>query len=281
MPPISTGSDRALGVTIRLAPRLRNSRFTRSPMSSMTPSMAVATAVPMATAATVMVLRRGDRRMDWLTKRRNMRLSGIAEEFRSGNDLVAGDHQLVALYLRGDGNGIASAVHSDARNEDGGCAILANHVRPLLIVALVAANLTGIEGGYQRLVWAADDDETHMDAGLFDGEAVQVAVVHCGYGDADRAVYDGNRDGGGQFGGGFGVDEFGGDAQDEEAGGQAGCDHPGPLAAHGPARLAEGSALEAVERGSAAFAIFHQQHGAGQRQDSHEEEDFIADDGTD
>src|SRR5271157_1184157 len=112
MPPISTGSDRALGVTIRLAPRLRNSRFTRSPISSMTPSMAVAAAVPMATAATVMVLRRGDRRMDWLTKRKNMRLTGVAEEFRAGDELVAGDHQLIAFHPRGDGNGIASAMHA-------------------------------------------------------------------------------------------------------------------------------------------------------------------------
>src|ERR1700691_3855168 len=109
MPPISTGSDCALGVTIRLAPRLRSSRLTRSPIFSMTPSMAVATAVPMATAATVMALRRGDRRMDWLTKRKNMRLAGIAEEFLAGNEPVAGDRQLIAFHLRDDRYGIASA----------------------------------------------------------------------------------------------------------------------------------------------------------------------------
>src|ERR1035437_10847045 len=100
MPPISTGSDCALGVTVRFAPRLRSSRLTRSQISSMTPSMAVATAGPMATAATVMALRRGERRMDWLTKRRNMRLTGIAEEFLAGNELVAGNRQLVAFQDR-------------------------------------------------------------------------------------------------------------------------------------------------------------------------------------
>src|SRR5580700_8766205 len=131
MPPISTGSERALGVTMRLAPRLRNSRFTRSPISSITPSIAVATAVPMATAATVMALRRGDRRMDWLTKRRNMRLAGIAEDFLAGNELIAGDYQLIACHLRWDGDGIASAMHADAGNEDGGGAILADHVGAL------------------------------------------------------------------------------------------------------------------------------------------------------
>src|ERR1019366_2746473 len=281
MPPISTGSDRALGVTIRLAPKLRSSRFTRSPISSMTPSMAVAAAVPMATAATVMALRRGERRMDWLTKRRNMRLTGIAEEFRAGNELVAGNHQLAAFHLRGDRDGIASAVHADAGDEDGGGAILADHVGTFLIVALIAANLTGIESGYQRLVGAADDDEAHVDAGFLDGEAVQVAVIDRIHRDADLAVHDGNRNGGGQLGGGFGVDEFGGDAQDEEAGGQAGCGHPGALAPHGPARFTQGGASEAVEHGGAAFAIFHEQHGARQRQDGDKEEDFVADDGTD
>src|SRR5580700_10133538 len=116
MPPISTGSDSALGVTIRLAPRLRSSRLMRSPISSMTPSMAVATAVPIATAATVITLRRGERRMDWLTKRRNMRLTGIVEDFFAGNQLIAGDHQFIAFHLRSDGDGIASAARADTGN---------------------------------------------------------------------------------------------------------------------------------------------------------------------
>src|SRR5579872_4098040 len=108
MPPISTGSARPLGVTIRFAPRLRNSRFTRSPISSITPSMAVATADPMATAATVMALRRGERRIDWLTKRRNMSARrtedrGPRQQFGGGND------ELVALYARFDRNRIATA----------------------------------------------------------------------------------------------------------------------------------------------------------------------------
>src|SRR5271165_748812 len=222
MPPISTGSDRALGVTNRLAPRLRNSRFTRSPISSMTPSMAVATAVPMATAATVIALRRGDRRMDWLTKRKNMRLAGIAEDFLAGDELGGGDHQLAAFHLGRDRDGIAATVDADAGNEDGGSAILADHVGALLIVALVAANLASVKGGHQRLIGAADDDEAHMHAGLVDGKAVQVAVVHGIHRDADLAVRDGNRNRGGEFGGGLGVNELGRDAEDEQAGGEAG-----------------------------------------------------------
>src|SRR5580658_726944 len=281
MPPISTGSDCALGATIRFAPRLRSSRFTRSPISSITPSMAVATAVPIATAATVMALRRGDRRIDWLTKRRNMRLRGIAEEFLAGNELVAGDHQLIACYLRSDWDGIASAGRADAGNEDGGSAILADHVGTFLIVTLIATNVAGIEGRYQRLVGAPDDDEAHMDAGFVDGEAVQVAVVHHSHRNADLAVDERNRCGGRQLGSGFGIDEFGGDTEDEKARGEAGCGHPKALALHAPTGFAEGGALQAVEHGGAAFAIFHQQHGAGEGQDGHEEEDLVADDWTD
>ena len=54
--------------------------------------MAVATAVPMATAATVMALRRGERRMDWLTKRRNMSVALRTEDSDAGGEFVGGDH---------------------------------------------------------------------------------------------------------------------------------------------------------------------------------------------
>src|ERR1700691_2328048 len=165
MPPISTGSDRALGVTIRFAPKRGSSPFPGSPISSITPSIAVATAVPIATAATVIALRRGDRRMDWLTKRKNMRLTGIAEDFLAGNELIAGDYQLIAFHLRGDGDRIASAMRTDAGNEDRGCAILADHVGAFLIIALIAANLAGVERGRQRLVGPANHDEAHAQAG--------------------------------------------------------------------------------------------------------------------
>src|ERR1700734_2043998 len=124
MPPISTGSEPAFAVTIRLAPRPRSSWFIRSPISSITPSMAVATADPMATAATVIALRRGARRIDSLTKRRNMLLSGIAKQLHARKNLAGGDHQLAAFDARFERNGIASAARSDARNENGGAAVL-------------------------------------------------------------------------------------------------------------------------------------------------------------
>src|SRR5689334_14989252 len=101
--------------------------------------MAVATAAPMATAATVIALRRGDRRIDWLTKRRNMVLGGIPENPGAGHQVVGGNHHAVALHLGSDRYRIASAVRADARNENRRGAVLADDVGALLIVALVAA----------------------------------------------------------------------------------------------------------------------------------------------
>src|SRR5690349_22855010 len=184
MPPISTGSERPFGVTMRFAPRLRSSRFTRSPISSITPSMAVATAVPMATAAMVMALRRGERRIDWLTKRRNISRAGRAENPGAPGNLIGSDHELIAFHAGRDGDGIASAHRAQGRDVDGRRAVLANHIRPVLIVALVAADGAGVEGSSQRLVGTADDDHAHRHAARCDGEAVQIAVADRGHGDA-------------------------------------------------------------------------------------------------
>src|ERR1700734_134066 len=140
MPPISTGRDPAFGVTIRLAPRPRSSRFTRSPISSITPSMAVATAEARATAASFIALRRGARRIDSLTKRRNMLQSGIAKQLHAWEKLAGGNHQPIALHPRIERNRIAPAARSNARNENGGAAVLADHVGTILIVTLVATD---------------------------------------------------------------------------------------------------------------------------------------------
>src|SRR5690242_15805014 len=126
-------------------------------MSSITPSMAVATAEPMATAATVMALRRGERRMDWLTKRRNMSVrrpenAGAAQQFGGGY------HELIAFHAGLDRYRVASARGADRRHVYRRRAILANHVRPVLVVALMTADGAGIESSGQRLVGAADDN---------------------------------------------------------------------------------------------------------------------------
>src|SRR5579871_3413951 len=206
MPPISTGSARPFAVTIRLAPRLRNSRFTRSPISSITPSMAVATADPMATAATVITVRRGDRRSDWLTNLRNMLRRRVAEDLLARHQLVRRNHQLIAFHFRLDGNRIAPAVLAYARNEDCRCAVLADHVASLLIIALGPTDLAGIERRYQRLVRLANHDHAHVHAIGFNREAMQVAIVHAGHRNAQPAVHHAHRRGLGQLTGRFRVD---------------------------------------------------------------------------
>src|SRR5579864_6489856 len=130
MPPISTGSALDFGVTIRLAPRLRSSRLTRSPTSSIAPSMAVATADPRATAPTAMALRRGARPSDCPTNRRNNSPAPAVEMFGAGAQLIRGDDQLVALDSRFERNRIAAARLADGRNVDGRSAVLADHILP-------------------------------------------------------------------------------------------------------------------------------------------------------
>src|SRR5579859_129558 len=145
MPPISTGRDADFGVTSRFAPRLRSSRFTRSPISSMAPSIAVATAEPSATAPIAMALRRGARRIDSPTKRKNKSAAPGLENFRARQQLRSGDHDLAVLDLRFERNGIAAAGCADGGNVDGRGAILADHIGTLLIIPLAAADLAGVE----------------------------------------------------------------------------------------------------------------------------------------
>src|SRR6266849_1636922 len=139
MPPISTGRVADLGVTSRFAPMLRSSRLTRSPTSSMAPSMAVATADPSATAPMAMALRRGARRMDRPTNRRNKSVAP-AEIPCAREQLSGGDHHLVAIDARFEWNRVAATGLSDRRDVNGGGAVLAHHVRALLIIALAPAN---------------------------------------------------------------------------------------------------------------------------------------------
>src|SRR5579862_5293111 len=149
---------------MRFAPRLRSSRLTRSPISSMTPSMAVATAEPMATAATVIAFRRGERRIDWLTKRRNISGARGLEDLHTAQELVGRDDKLIAFHARFEGDWIASAGGADRGRVNGGRAVFADDVRPALVVALAAADGAGIEGGGERAIGAADDDHAHRRA---------------------------------------------------------------------------------------------------------------------
>src|SRR6516164_8861711 len=115
MPPISTGRDADFGITSKFAPRFRSSRFTRSPTSSMDPSMAVATADPRATAPMAIAFRRDARRIDCPTNRRNKSVAP-AEDLRAHQEFVGGNHKMIALHRRLQGNRVAPARLPDGRN---------------------------------------------------------------------------------------------------------------------------------------------------------------------
>src|SRR5579872_1920189 len=178
MPPISTGSAADFGVTSRFAPTLRNSRFTRSPTSSMAPSMAVATADPKATAPMAMALRRGARRIDCPTNRRNKSAAPDAEMLRAGQQLVRGNHDLVTIDFRLERNRVTPTLLADRRDIDGGCAVLEDHVGTFLIVALASTNLASVKGDGNGLIGPADGDDPHRHTIRFDREAVQHTIVY-------------------------------------------------------------------------------------------------------
>src|SRR5271156_4472276 len=153
-----TGSVSDMGVTIRLAPRLRNSRARRSPTSSATVSVAVATAMPTTSAAAVSTLRRGLRTNDSRTRRANIlgvdRCGGASQRRKINDHLSphdAGFH----------GDGIATAVVTDGRDVDGRAAIPADHVLSFLAVSRPAANLAGVERSRIVAVRFVDDEEVN------------------------------------------------------------------------------------------------------------------------
>src|SRR5438270_5024975 len=104
--------------------------------------------------------------------------------------------ELIAFHAGFDRYRIASARGADRRHVNGRRAVLANYVRPVLIIALMAADGASVESSCERLVGAADDDHAHRYAIGFDRETVQVAIVDRGYGDAHEAVHCRNGDGG-------------------------------------------------------------------------------------
>src|SRR5258706_1269157 len=156
---MTTGSEADFGVTIRFAPMLRNSRFTRSPTSSIAPSMAVATADPSATAPMAMALRRGARRIDCPTNRRNNSMTPAAEMLGTRQQLVGGDYELLALDAGFQRNRVAASLLADGRNVDRRGAVFAHHVAATLVVTLAAANPAGVESDGDGLIGPLDGDD--------------------------------------------------------------------------------------------------------------------------
>ena len=157
-PPVNAA---ACDVTTIFAPSERSSRLILSPMSSMTPSMAVATAEPMAIAAMMSALRRGARRNRFLDKAQNHEVASFAKFRSAGFERRRIDHQRRAIHMRLQRNRVATALRADRRNHDLRTAIPANHFRALLIIALRAADRAGIESRRQRVIRLLDHDEPH------------------------------------------------------------------------------------------------------------------------
>src|SRR5258708_5870621 len=239
IPPITTGREADFGVTIRLAPKLRSSRFTRSPTSSMAPSMAVATADPSATAPIAMAFRRGARRIDWPTNRRNNSTTPADEMPGARQQLAGRDHELPALDARFERNRVAAPLLTDSRNVDGGSAVLANHVAAILIVALASANLAGVKRHSDGLIGPLDRDDTDGCTIRLDRKTVQHPVAHQADWNADHAFRYRERHGCRKLGRRFGVNELRRDGQHEQGRSRAGRQHPHPLAPRRPFRLAQ------------------------------------------
>src|SRR5882724_2686716 len=239
MPPITTGNDADFGVTRRFAPKLRSSRFTRSPTSSIAPSMAVATADPSATAPMAISLRRGARRIDWPTNRRNNSTTPAAEMPGTRRQPVGGDYELFALNAGFQRDRITASRLADGRNVDGGGTVLADHVAAILIVALAPANLAGVERDSDGLIGPLDGDDAHRRAVGLDRKTVQQAVAHHADGNAHHALRHCERNGGRQLGRRFGVDELRRDGQHKYRRRRTGRHHPHPLAPRRPLRFAQ------------------------------------------
>src|SRR5665213_1536375 len=207
MPPVS---EAARAVTTMFEPAWRSSRFTLSPIESITPSMDVATVAPMAMAAMVRALRRGARPMESLTKRKII-ASALLKQAHSGIEHRLVEDQGSVLHPRFHRHGIAAPGGSYGGDDDVRTAEFADYLGAFLVIAFRAADLAGVERDSQRLIGPFDDDETDAGAPIVDHEAVQVAVAHCRDRKPDRAAIEGDGQRSGERRRFAGVDELRGD----------------------------------------------------------------------
>src|SRR5882724_8166463 len=222
-PPISRGSESASGVTTRFAPRDLNSSESRSPTSSETLSAAVATAMPSESAAAVRNLRRGRRVKLSAMRRRNMaireqRSATQSWEKSKRTDLKFGhykrpekppktfgergssghfgpgfcncaevDDEIGAVHAKWNANGIAAARLADCRNVNGGAAVAADDVLPILPVAFRATDAAGVER-HAPALRLLDDQKAKRLISRLHRKKVQVAVLYFAEWDAQFVI---------------------------------------------------------------------------------------------
>src|SRR5271154_5526606 len=130
----------------------------RSPTPRATVNVAVATAMPSASAAAVNIFRRGLRTKDSPSSRVNM--SVMDHRVRIGQRRKIDDH-FAPGHRVFHGDRIASAGATDRRHVDRRAAVAADHVLSLLPVAYAPANLAGVESRGVVAVGLVHDHKSH------------------------------------------------------------------------------------------------------------------------
>src|SRR3984893_5266976 len=181
----------------RLAPRARNSCERRSPTSSETLKAAVTTAMPRARAAPVSSLRRGRRPNESATRRRNI-IVGESDPQLTRNLLSCATqagkihHNVAAINVRGNADGIAATLIADGRNVDGGAAMTADDILAVLSIAFRATDATSIES-CAISVGLLDDHESQRLVRDVYGEKMEFSIIHLGERNANFLAVGGNR----------------------------------------------------------------------------------------
>src|SRR5580704_17270590 len=116
----------------RFAPRVRNSRARRSPTSSATVSVDVATAMPTISAAAVSTFRRGVLMNDSLTRRANIGLG--MNRLRRTSEVREIDDDFSPFDARFYRDRIGAAFLADRRSVNDRAAVSANEVLALLAI---------------------------------------------------------------------------------------------------------------------------------------------------
>jgi len=150
-----------------------------------------------------------------------------------------------------------------------------------------AADVAGVGDGDDVAVGLLVEEETDFGAAAFavvdvDAVAVELVVGDLRGGHNGLATNEGDGGRGGEGGGALGVDELGCGEEDEDEAGDDDGAHPHLFAALSPlgATLVGRSGGGGKFDGRAAF-VFEQHHEAGEGEHGDEEEEIVADDGTD
>lgn len=104
--------------------------------------------------------------------------------FNNGRNV---DDNIAAVGLRGDADGITSALLTDGGDVNRRGTVAANHVLAVLALALRATNHTGIQGRAVA-IGLLDHHEADWTAIGVQSEEMEIAVLHFANGDMNQAI---------------------------------------------------------------------------------------------